>query len=79
MEDLIGTIAEKAGISETQAKMALNVVLDQIDDKLPAPVVAQIKKQLGLDTGGMLGAVMGDAAEGNLGGLADAAKGLFGK
>lgn len=79
MDELIGKIAEKAGISETQAKMAASAALDHFDDKLPAPIAAQLKKSLGLDTGGMLGSVMGDAAEGNLGGLADAAKGLFGK
>ncbi len=78
MDDLIGTIAEKAGISETQAKMAASAVFDHIDDKLPAPIAAQIKKQLGLDAGGMLGSVMGDAASGELGGVADAAKGMLG-
>lgn len=78
MSDLIANIAEKAGISETQAKMAATAIFDRIDDKLPGPIAAQVKKALGLDTEGMLGSVMGDAAEGNLGGLADAAKGALG-
>ena len=78
MDDLIATIAEKAGISETQAKMAAGAIFDRIDDKLPAPIAAQVKKSLGLDTEGMLGSVMGDVKEGGLGGLADAAKGLLG-
>lgn len=78
MDDLIGTIAEKAGISETQAKLAAGAIFDRLDDKLPAPIAAQVKKSLGLDGGGMLDSVMGDAAEGGLGGLADTAKGLLG-
>lgn len=78
MDDLIGTIAEKAGISEVQAKMAATAVFDHIDDKLPAPIANQIKSALGLDTGSMLESVVGDVAGGKLGGLADAAKGLLG-
>lgn len=78
MDDLIGTVTEKAGISETQAKMAIGAVIGQLEGKLPGPVVAQIKKALGLDAGGMLGSVMGDAQEGKLGGIADMAKGAMG-
>lgn len=78
MEDLIGTIAEKAGISETQAKMAASAIFDRLDDKLPAPVAAQVKKSLGLDAGGMLDGVMDDVKGGKAGGLLDAAKGLLG-
>ena len=78
MDDLIGTIAEKAGISETQAKMAAGAIFDRIDDKLPAPVAAQVKKSLGLDAGGMLGSVVGDVKEGKAGGLLDSAKGMLG-
>ena len=78
MSDLIASIAEKAGISETQAKMAASAIFDRVDDKLPGPIAAQVKKALGLDAEGMLGSVMGDAAGGNLGGIADMAKGALG-
>ncbi len=75
MDDLIGSIAEKAGISETQAKMAAGAIFDRVDDKLPAPIAAQVKKALGLDAGGMLGSVVGDVANGEGGGMLDAVKG----
>ena len=78
MQDLIGSVAEKAGISEAQAKMAVNAVLDRVDDKLPAPVAAQIRKQLGLDAGGMLGSVASDVSS-KAGGILGAAKGLLGQ
>ena len=81
MQDIIGTVAEKAGISETQAKMAVAAVVERFDDKLPGPIAAQVKKALGIDTEGMLGGVAGDlmggASEG-ASGIADMAKGILG-
>ena len=79
MDDLVKMVAEKAGISETQAKLAVKTVFEMVDDKIPAPIAAQLRKSLGIDTGGMLGGVAGDVMSGNFGGLADAAKGMFGK
>ena len=77
MQDLIQSVAEKAGISETQAKMAVGAVVDRFDDKLPGPVAAQVKKALGIDTAGMLEGVAGDVM-GNAGGMADKAKEMLG-
>lgn len=86
MEDLIGTVADKAGIPEMKAKLAVLAVMEKIDGVLPGPIADQVKKALGVDaggmidgaTGGMLGGLLGGGDEDDGGGLADAAKGLLG-
>jgi hypothetical protein len=45
-DDLIGMVAEQAGISEDQAKKAVDAVWDFLDDKLPEPLAGQIDKVL---------------------------------
>lgn len=37
MEELIGRVAEKAGISEEQARTAVNTVAEYLKEKVPAP------------------------------------------
>jgi hypothetical protein len=66
MDQLIKLVADKAGISAEQAKVAVNTVLGFLKEKLPAPVASQID---GLLAGGA-GATdqLGDAVKG-LGGL----------
>lgn len=63
MDELIKMVTEKVGISETQAKQAVDVVLGFLKDKLPEPFGSQIDAVL----------------KGDLGGLAGALGGLFGK
>lgn len=63
MDELIKMVSSKAGISETQAKEAVDTVLRFVKDKLPAPVADQIVALF----------------KGDLGGVADALGGLFGK
>ena len=46
MDELIKQVSEQAKISPDQAKAAVNSVLDFLKDKLPAPVVDQIKAAL---------------------------------
>lgn len=75
MDDLIGSVAEKAGIDEVKAKLAVLAVLEKIDGVLPGPIADQVKGALGVDAGGMAESAA-DAA--GLGGIADAAKGLLG-
>ncbi len=65
MDELIKNVAKQANISPEQATAAVNAVLDFMNNKLPAPVVEQIKAALSgqqVDTsavtnalGGMLG------------------------
>jgi uncharacterized protein (DUF2267 family) len=61
MDALIKMVSEKAGISEAQAKKAVETVLGFLKDKLPAPIAGQLDAVVG---GGGLGNVAG-----GLGGL----------
>ncbi len=86
MDDLIGSVAEKAGIDEMKAKLAVLAVMEKLDGVLPGPIAAQVKGALGVDSEGMMDGAMGslggllgggdDGGEG--GGMADMAKGLLG-
>ena len=43
MDELIKTVAQKAGISADQAKAAVETVMKFLKDKLPGPVGSQIE------------------------------------
>jgi hypothetical protein len=47
MEELINLIVAKTGISHDQAKMAIDVVVNFLKEKLPAPLAGQIDGLLG--------------------------------
>lgn len=66
-KQIVQMIQEKAGISEQQATMALNTVVDFLKDKLPEPIAGQLDAVLKGGSADMLGQL------GNLAG------GLFGK
>lgn len=63
MDELIKMVSDKAGISEAQAKKAIEVVMGYLDDKLPEPIAGQVDAVLKGDMSGL-----GDLA-GGLGGL----------
>ena len=63
MDDLVKQVTERAGISDDQARKAIEVVIDQLKERLPGPVAGQLDSALG----------------GGGGGAADALKGLGGK
>lgn len=50
MQELIKLVTQKAGISEEQARTAIETVLGFLKQKLPAPIAGQIDSVLG---GGM--------------------------
>lgn len=89
MEDLIGTVADKAGIPEMKAKLAVLAIMEKIDGVLPGPIAGQVKKALGVDTEGMMDGAVGGLGDllggggddgdggGGLGGLGDIAKGFL--
>lgn len=56
MDELIKQVTKKAGISEDQAKKAVDAVLGFLKTKLPKPVAAQIEAILKGDAGGLKGA-----------------------
>jgi len=60
MDELIKLVTSKAGISEAQAKKAVETVLSFLKDKLPGPLAGQID--------GLLKGNSSDATKG-LGGL----------
>lgn len=63
MDELIKTVSKKVGISEAQAKQAVNVVADYLKKNLPKPIADQIDAALKGEVGDL-----GDIA-GSLGGL----------
>jgi hypothetical protein len=65
MEALVNLVSEKTGISPEIAQKAVDVTLNFLKDKLPAPIAGQID---GLLSGEEGGGVMGGLSKG-LGGL----------
>ncbi len=61
MDELVKLVVQKTGISESQAKIAVETVIGFLKQKLPAPVASQIDGLLGgaggvmKGLGGMLG------------------------
>lgn len=71
MEQIIKLVSEKTGISEAQAKVAVETVASFLKDKMPGGLGTQVDSFL---KGGASG-VAGDLA----GGLKDKIGGMFGK
>jgi uncharacterized protein (DUF2267 family) len=63
MDELVKLVSQKTGISEAQARQAVETVIDYLKEKLPQPIAAQVE---GLLEGGKGG--LGDLP-GGLGGL----------
>ncbi|MES2284088.1 MAG: hypothetical protein V4547_00285 [Bacteroidota bacterium] len=57
MENIIKTIAEKAGISETQAKLATETLVSFLKNKMPGGLGGQVETflKLGTDSTGGIG------------------------
>jgi hypothetical protein len=68
MDELVKMVSEKTGIPEATAQQAVEIVLNFIKDKLPAPIAGQIDGVLG-----------GAGAAGGLGDIAGGLGGLLGK
>lgn len=56
MATLAQIVAEKAGITEAQAQMAVKTVADFLKEKLPAPIASQVEAVLTTDVSGVAGA-----------------------
>lgn len=71
MDEIIKMVASKTGMSESVAKIAVDIVLSQLKNKLPEGVGSQIESLLGGNS---------SAKSSNpLGGLADKLGGILGK
>ena len=66
MEELIKQVTEKAGISEDQARTAVNTVVTFLKARLPEPIAAQLDSFTG-----------GEGAAGGLSDMASKVGGLF--
>ena len=56
MEELVELVAQKTGLSEEMAKVAVETVVDFLKDKLPGPAAAQLDAFLkGGDVAGLMG------------------------
>lgn len=69
MDELIKMVADKAGITETQAQQAVDTVLGFLKEQLPEPIAGQIDALLKGDMSGL---------QDLLGGLGGGLGGLFG-
>ncbi len=58
MDELVNLVVQKTGISQDQARQAVNVILGFLKDRLPAPVAAQVD-----------GVVNNSGVTGSIGGL----------
>lgn len=68
MDQLVQMIVQRTGISESQAREAVNMVLSYAKERLPEPMASQLD-------GVLAGNVSGDVAKQAMDGLG----GLFGK
>ena len=66
MDEIIQQVVQRTGIPEDKARMAVQVVLDQLEKKLPGPIASQLREHLGGGSSG--GSALGDVTKG-LGGL----------
>lgn len=71
MEELIQQIVSKTGISESNARSAIETVVNFLKTKLPAPLAGQVDAALG-----SAGSALGNVDLGNIG---SSIGGLFGK
>ena len=64
MEELVKRVSEKAGISEEQARSAVNTVAEFLKEKVPAPYSSYIDNFIGTGGGGQgssgLGGIFGE-------------------
>ena len=65
MDELVKEVSDNAGISEAQAKKAIETVRDFLQDKLPEPLAGQVDNVL---ESGQAADITGDLTK-NLGGL----------
>jgi hypothetical protein len=70
MDELIKQVTEKTGISEAQARTAVETVVGFLKDKLPAPIAGHLDGLLG-GAAGAAGGLAGQAGDvlGGLGGM----------
>ena len=71
MEEIIRQVTERAGISEAQARTAVETVVGFLRARLPAPIAGHLDGLVG-------GGAAGPGSGGSGGGIADQAGGVLG-
>ena len=66
MDELVKLVVEKTGVSEEQARVAVDTVLGFLKDKLPDPIAGRLDDVI-------------EGADGGLGNIAKSLGGLLGK
>jgi hypothetical protein len=77
MDELINAVSTKTGLSQDQARSAVDAVLGLLKSRLPAPLAGHLDSLLGGTAGAGTGN-SGDATETGSGGLASEASALLG-
>ena len=70
MDELVKQVVDRTGISEQQARTAVETVVGFLKERLPAPIAGQVDGALGA-AGGAIGGLAGQAGDmlGGLGGM----------
>jgi hypothetical protein len=77
MDELINQVSQKAGISQDDARKAVEVVVDYLKAKLPGPIASHLDSFLSGGVGGGMNELASEAGEllkGKLGNLFGGAK-----
>lgn len=76
MQKIVNLVAQKANISDEQARTAVNTVASFLKDKLPPGIAGQVDNYLNdeKESGNS-----GEKSSGDIGGMADKVGGMFGK
>ena len=72
MDELINLVVQKTGISQEDARKAVEVILSQLKSKLPGPIASHLDSFISGGTSGGMATLAGEAGEmlkGKLGGL----------
>lgn len=67
MESLIKRVSEKAGITETQARSAVNTVVSFLKDKMPSGIGSQVETFLNTGSGASVAGSIKEKVGGVLG------------
>jgi hypothetical protein len=74
MDELIDLVVQKTGISQDDARKAVEVIVNELKSRLPGPVASHLDSFIGGGVSGGMSALESEAGEmlkGKLGGLFD--------
>jgi uncharacterized protein (DUF2267 family) len=72
MDEIVNLVVQRTGISQDDAQKAVQVVIDSLKSKLPAPIAAEVDTFLSSGVSGGVNAIeseVGTAIEGEIGGF----------